>query len=137
MSAGTPRWSEDFAGLIAYDLTTGDATVLANRSSDGSPMGSGVELLAPRGIALDEPRGALLVFDAELDAIVSVDLDTLARTVLVDASTGHGDHLTSTWSDDNAISLDGERRVLYATNERTGEVVAVDLVTGDQAVIAR
>ncbi|MEL6339013.1 MAG: hypothetical protein AAFP04_10710 [Myxococcota bacterium] len=66
-----------------------------------------------------------------------LDLTILERSVLVDASTGNGDHLSGTSNDSNAIVLDAEKRVLYAVNEGAGEIILVDLQTGDQVVISR
>lgn len=123
--------------VAAYDLTTGERTVLSHPPPSGLEAGSGVELMYPYSLALDELKNAVLVFDAELDAIVSIDLITLERSVLVDASTGNGDHLSRATNNSNAFVLDAEARVVYAVNEGVGEVLMVDLTTGDQVVIAR
>ncbi|MEM6532977.1 MAG: hypothetical protein AAF654_10150 [Myxococcota bacterium] len=123
--------------VIAYDLTTGAATSLASSPPGVLHAGSGVDLVYPVSLALDPPRNAVLVFDAELDAILSIDLATLERSVLVDATTGNGDHLSRAANGRNAMVLDTERRLVYAANNEVGEVVMVDLQTGDQVVIAR
>ncbi|MEM6732121.1 MAG: hypothetical protein AAF658_11230, partial [Myxococcota bacterium] len=123
--------------VVAFDLVSGERSVLANGSSTAFPVGSGVDLRFPVSLAVDVPNNAVLVFDGDLDAIVSIDLASLERRVLVDASTGNGDHLSRAFNRDNAFALDDEDRLVYAVNEEVGEVVMLDLVSGDQAVIAR
>lgn len=137
VSTGSRFITSVIDAVIAYDLTSGNETVLASTSTGAAPVGTGVDLTNPIGLAVDESNNALLVFDADLDAIVTIDLTTLERSILVDTSTGNGDHLSSPFNDRNAIALDPDRRLLYAVNDRAGEVVLVDLLSGDQVVIAR
>lgn len=137
VSAGREGLQFRFEGILAIDLADGTPTVLATTNRDASPVGTGAELTAPVAITLDSPNAALLVFDSELDAIISLDLVTLERTVLVDAATGNGDYLTDEFSSTNVMALGERERLLYVANAKSGEVVEVDLITGDQAVIAR
>ncbi|MEM6532813.1 MAG: hypothetical protein AAF654_09315 [Myxococcota bacterium] len=132
-----PEQFLEHGAVLAYDLESAQQTVLANRSGGLSSVGSGLDLIDPVGVVLDEANERVLTFDAELDAIISVELNTLVRTVVSDASTGNGDHLTQASNFENALVSDSADELVYAVNERVGEVVLVDLTTGDQVVIAR
>lgn len=137
VSAGSRRDDDAFDGIIAYDLATATATELASTSNHHTPNGTGVELTHPCAMALDELNDALIVFDADLDALVSLDLGTLHRSIVVDSSTGGGDYLSRAFNDQNAMAFDPNSRVVYLANERVGEVVMIDLDTGEQTLIAR
>ncbi|MEM6731676.1 MAG: hypothetical protein AAF658_08975, partial [Myxococcota bacterium] len=132
-----PEQFVDHGALLVYDLESAEQTVLANQSGGLSSVGSGVDLIDPVGVVLDQANERVLTFDAELDAIISVDLNTLARSVVSDASIGNGDHLTQASNANNALVLDSADEIVYAINERVGEVVLVDLTSGDQVVVAR
>ncbi|MEM6730946.1 MAG: hypothetical protein AAF658_05290, partial [Myxococcota bacterium] len=137
VAAGREGLQFRFEGIVAIDLADSTPTVLATANQDASPVGTGATLKSPVAIALDAPNRALLIFDSELDAIISLALDTLDRTVLVDAETGNGDYLTYEFSRTNAMALSSADRLIYVANSRSGEVVEVDLVSGDQVVVAR
>ncbi|MCB9732823.1 MAG: hypothetical protein H6745_09455 [Deltaproteobacteria bacterium] len=123
--------------LLAVDLTSGAITVLANKSTDTTPVGTGVDMTNPRGVVLDAVNGVAYVLDADLDALVAIDLTTLERTIVADATTGSGDHLSVLGNDSNALAFDSQRGVFYAVAQDTGALVAIDVATGDQVVIAR
>ena len=121
--------------LLAISLTDGSTTTLA--SSTAPSAGTGVDMTNPRGLAFDPTNNRALIFDADLDAIIEVDLMTLARTVVSDASVGNGNHLGAVGNNTNAIDLDEANQRLFVVNENTGQVMLIDLVSGDQVVISR
>lgn len=122
--------------LVEVNIATKALTVLASET-----VGTGPVLGNPRGVQYDPVNDTVLVIDSDLDALVEVQLNadpsTNARTVIADATTGNGDHLTSLANDFSFIALDSENRVVYAVIEGTGTVMLIDLTTGDQVVIAR
>ena len=124
-------------GLLAIDLTTGSTTTLASRTTDTPAVGTGVNMTNPRGLAFDEANNRALIFDADLDAVISLDLATLARTVLADASTGAGDLLAVIGNNTNFIELDTTNQRLFVVSEDSGQVVLIDLASGDQVAISR
>ena len=107
-------------GIVAVDLTTGSTTTLANRSTDAPAVGSGIDMTNPRGIVLDEANNRALVFDADLDALISVDLDTLDRTVVANENVGNGDHLGVVGNNANFIELDAGNQRVFAVSEIVG-----------------
>jgi hypothetical protein len=71
--------------VFEWDLASGDRRLLS-----GAGAGGGPDMLQPRAMALDAPRGRLLVADAGLDAVVAVDLATGDRSVMSGIVRGAG-----------------------------------------------
>ncbi len=136
--ATTGGTSDQADTLLSFDLTTGTETVIANLSTDTTPVGSGPDMTFPRALAFDPDNDRVLVFDVDLDAIVAVSLGSgFARTIISDATTGNGDHLTNLGAVENALDIDRAAQVAFALNSDSAEVIMIDLTTGDQVVIAR
>lgn len=124
-------------GVIAINLLDGSLTTLATLPTAVPAVGSGTDLDNPRGLALDSTNDRALVLDAELDALVAVGLTTLVRSIVSDASTGNGDLLASSSNNTNAIVLDENNQRVFVVTEDAGQVVLIDLVSGDQVVISK
>ena len=124
-------------GLLAIDLSSGERTTLASRSTDMPAVGTGIDMTNPRGLAFDEANGRALIFDADLDALISVDLASLERTVVSSTTAGGGDLLGVAGNDTNAIDIDRENQRVFAISEDSGQVLLIDVASGDQVIISR
>ena len=123
--------------VLAIDITSGAITTLSNRSTDMPAVGMGPDMPNPRGLALDLANDRALVFDADLDALFGVDLNSGNRTILSSATNGDGDFLVLEDNNTNSLELDPARQVVYAANETSDVIILIDLVSGDQVVISR
>ncbi|ACY12819.1 hypothetical protein [Haliangium ochraceum] len=140
-SLGEVLVADPGAGLLfRVDLATGERRVLS-----GGPAGSGPELGAPRGVvfdpgvASDVPEEVVparyLVVDEDLNALLAVDPDSGARTVVSDDATGQGPSLDEPRS--VILELDDKGRTGRAIVVATAPagLIAVDLATGDRTEI--
>lgn len=135
--------------VIAVDVDSGDRTIISDdddTNNNNAQVGTGPGLDFPTSIALDtsdpaKPR--LFVADADLDAVVSVDLNTGNRTVLSDdddesngnAEVGAGIGFRSPQS----ITLDNrdpDNLKLLVVDSSLDAVIAVDVATGNRTVLS-
>ncbi len=135
----TSSSSNGIYGLVAVDLTSGATTLLANLSTDEPAVGSGVDILNPRGLALDKANGRVLILDSgsNADALVAVDSNTLERTLIANAAEGNGDLLSNALNGSNSMVLDAENQRVFAVNTDDNRIVVIDLNSGDQAVVSK
>jgi DNA-binding beta-propeller fold protein YncE len=127
--------------LFGVDLQTEARTVLL-----GEAIGSGYELRYPNELVLDPEARRVLVYDdaSEAAALVAIDPETSARSVISSDTVGEGPLPEDVW----ALALDssgpdgpgqpGRQRVLAAglLDEETIGIFAVDLATGDRTVLS-
>ncbi len=133
----TSSSSNGIYGLVAVDLTSGATTLLANLSTDESPVGSGIDVVNPRGLALDTDNGRVLILDANADALVALDLDTLERTLIANGAEGNGDLLSNALNGSNSMVLDAQNQRVFSINTDDNRIVMIDLTSGDQAVVSK
>lgn len=111
------------AYLLAIDLTSGDRSVLSG--------GSGPNLETVNDLALDAVGGRVIVVDAGLDALVSIDLESGDRTVISDAVVGSGPALRIP----TTVVLDAANDRALVTDASLEALVSVDLTSGDRSVL--
>ena len=114
--------------LLGVDLDSGDLRVLADAS-----RGQGVALVMPDRVVVDEARDRALVVDLGLRALVSVDLATGNRSVVLDVETGPTAVLEPLYAD---IAVDAERQRALIFDAHGRALYLVDLTTGEHALIA-
>jgi sugar lactone lactonase YvrE len=113
--------------ILEVDLETGDRTTFT-----GENLGEGVDILAggPDGLALDTDNNRLIVMLSKSDALISVDLTSRDRTILSGLDVGGGTDFLSP----SDIVLD-ENDIVLVIDTGVDEVIAVDLITGERAII--
>lgn len=127
--------------VFAVDIATGDRAIFSDET-----RGSGADFANAREILINPISNQAVVVDGEFDSLVSVDLVTGDRTLLVDHKQGSGPglktpvgiHLAENSICSNVLS-DNETQVIRCAimaDESKGAVLAVDLNTGDRAVIS-
>jgi DNA-binding beta-propeller fold protein YncE len=130
----------DPAGDRAFVLDFGLQSVIeiglpgARRVIADASTGSGPVLMQPVSMVLDAAGNRLLVLDGTLGALVAIDLASGARAVLADASTGAGPALGA--GNDMALDVAGNRVLIADPWLENPGLVAVDLATGDRAVVS-
>lgn len=133
-ATGKTAWVIDDDGdlLLAVNLVNGDRTQFS-----GGGVGSGPAFVRPVGVAFDSTLNVLLVADADLVALFSVDLNG-KRTILSDATHGSGplfSSLVDVVADPPAgrvLVTDSSQRAVFAVNTFTGErKVLSDFTHGD------
>ena len=116
--------------VIAISLDDGSQTLWATTQS----VGFGPEMTNPRGIAWDigNERNRLLVMDADLDALIEIELDsgTFVREIV-----SEGGMLTSTGAS-NALAVDSANNRAWVISQGNSHVVMVHLLTGAQAIVS-
>jgi DNA-binding beta-propeller fold protein YncE len=118
--------------IVAVDLNTGDRTKLPSGGVD-----AGVIPREPVDLVLDPAGDIAYVLDSELEALLSVDLATGARTVLASGLKVRRQRVF----DDPAILMMRSDMELDVTNRRalilgpSGELQAIDLATGDHTLM--
>ncbi|MGB5324592.1 MAG: hypothetical protein WBN40_04100, partial [Pseudomonadales bacterium] len=128
--------------VLAVEITTGATTPIATLSTNSiaglGPIGSGVDMTFPSSIEYDTVLDRALVSDADLDAIIAIDLATLARTEVSGPGRGSGNHLQDgAATGGNAMRYDEANNVAYAINFGLGEIVMIDIESGDQVIISK
>jgi DNA-binding beta-propeller fold protein YncE len=120
----TPGQSQEV--LMAVDPVTGDRTVVS------VAMPQGVVILKATDTAVDEANDRLLVCDRWGDAVIGIDLETGARSVVSGAARGTGPILDEPFS----LAVDPVRGVAFVTRLRPeNALLAVDLATGDRTLV--
>jgi hypothetical protein len=117
--------------LFEVDLRTGNRRLLS-----GWGIGAGPSLETPSTLIWDGPRQRVLVSDVSQAALLTVDVATGNRSVLLGGNTG------TTFEQVHSMILDGmdpstpaDDRVLVLDHE-VDALLAVDLATGTQTVIS-
>jgi DNA-binding beta-propeller fold protein YncE len=118
--------------VIAVDLMTGARTILSD-SSAGMNGGDANPLVFPIAIAVDSANDRALVLDENLQAVVTVDLMTGARTILSDATTP--DTVNPFTRVFNIVVDSANNRALVLDSNLPG-VVAVDLASGARTIVS-
>lgn len=115
-------WGED--RLVSVDLRNGDATVLeADDAAVVHVMGLALDPIAHRALLVGYWAG-------EWPTMVSQDLDSGERTVLIDEAIGRAEDLLLL----SDVAVEG--RTALVTSEYDENLVAVDLDTGARTVVA-
>ncbi|MEL6183675.1 MAG: hypothetical protein AAFU79_03555, partial [Myxococcota bacterium] len=135
LTTGSRNNDAIFDGLVGVDLVSGARTVLATLSTSSAPVGTGIDMTNPRAVGLD--RGRALIFDADLDVLVAVDLNTLDRSLVSSGHVGRGDLLRVPDNFRNALDIDSQRRLVYVVSQGSSRINLVDLETGDQVTISQ
>ena len=123
--------SNQLDAVLAVDLRSGARSVLS-----GAGAGTGPQLVGPIDLAIDDhaspPR--LLVLDDQSNALVAVDLASGDRTIVSGPTVGLG----GAFSAPQGVVLDPDplRRRALVLDTYDGELVAVDLVTGDRTTLS-
>ncbi|UZD65812.1 hypothetical protein [Marinobacter sp. AN1] len=143
---------EELGGLISVDLSSGDRTVISDPAT-----GSGNILRIPVSVALDAANNRALVLDSAFGfsidqvppSIVAVDLSSGDRSVVSGHDRGPDGEFDS--GDDQLIgggspfnptstpadaAFDAEARILYVTDQSTGSLIAVDVDSGNRALVS-
>jgi DNA-binding beta-propeller fold protein YncE len=115
--------------VMAVDLNTGDRTVL---SGDG--VGAGIELSAPQDLVLAPGGDIAYVLDQWRNALLSVDLSTGDRT-MVASELGTATGGPYPFTRDN-LEVDAANHRALAVNMTSGELLGIDLATGDHTLVA-
>jgi sugar lactone lactonase YvrE len=117
--------------VVRVDPQTGARTIISDATT-----GSGPALVRPIAIAV-EASGAFVVIDfspgVSPGAVVRVDPQTGARTIVSDATTGSGPTFGTRALTGFAVEPTGDLVVIDAAHDT---VVRVDAVTGDRNVIS-
>ena len=115
-------------GLVQADLVNGDTSVRSAPSS----AGSGARVVGAADLAYDAVGQRLLVLDDGFSsrALVAVDAQTLARSVLSGSTVGSGPRLSRP-----ARIAVGEGEA-YLTDRTGAAVISVDLSSGDRQVVS-
>jgi sugar lactone lactonase YvrE len=122
----------DLQAVVRVDPQTGARTIVSDATT-----GSGTPLRIPDSIAV-EATGMLVVVSlsgsgSETDAVMRVDPQTGARTIVSDATTGSGPPFGPLALQGIAVAPTGDLVVIDATHDT---VVRVDAITGDRTVIS-
>ncbi len=121
----------DRAAIITLDLDTGARTLLSdNTVSVGL---SNIEFVAVKGIVLDATNNRLLVTDSSQKAIITVALDTGARTLISD-NTIEVASSTFDLSSPRYIALDAANNRALVLDGAT--LAAVNLATGARTILS-
>lgn len=123
--------------VIAIDLSTGARTVL----SDATTPDASNAFISPDGIVVDQvidpvsnqANNRALVVDSGLDAIVAVDLNTGARTILSGATIPNA---MNPFSAPTGIAIDAANNRALVTDRALAAVIAVDLTTGERTIFS-
>ena len=116
----TDNWNN---AVFAVDLDSGNHTILSDKTTlnAGDPF-SAIGI----GIAVDEVKNRALVVDTMRNAIVTVDLDTGKRDILMeDENLNMHAGITVDSANNRALVVNGPRSIL-----------AVDLATGDCSIVS-
>ena len=89
-------------------------------------------ILSPFDAAFDTARGRVLLPEAQFDALLAVDLETGARTVVSGPGVGTGPDIQQI----GPIALDATGNRVFALDFGRSGVLAIDLTTGDRTIIA-
>lgn len=120
----------DYASQSVIEIgPTGERRVIADAGTGAGPV-----LMQPVSMVLDAAGNRLLVLDGTLGALVAIDLTSGVRTVLADERTGAGPALGA--GNDMALDVAGGRVLIADPWLEDPGLVAVDLVTGNRAVIS-
>lgn len=117
--------SENYKLIYELDLETGSWT-----STDSEEDLS--ESSNRKGAAYDQENQLLYTVDRELDAIISIDVNTGVQTLVSGASAGQGEPFYKAY----LVAFDQENKRLFAVDESGKSVIEVDPVTGDRTTIA-
>ncbi len=107
--------------VLVMDVTTGSRTVLSDSG--------GIALTRPMDMVLDAARDRLLLTSRDV-GLFAVDLQTGARTLLVDHDTGNGPYPGYL-----SLAMDGDRDLLAGIGDQAIQIL--DLSSGDRVVVAR
>jgi hypothetical protein len=127
----------NFEGVVAVDLATGDRTKISGNLPDADPVGdtldAGADFDSTRGIYVDAANDRLVVVDDQVTALVLVDLDTGDRSLVSPRPpVGTGPGLV----DPLGLALDSEAGVLYVADDGQAAILSIQLETGERAVLA-
>lgn len=111
------------SGIIEVDGLTGERTILSSVED-----GTGIDMVEPTGIAVDDSANRAIVTDKELAAVLNVSLDTGDRSVL-SGSVPEIDYPTAVLADP------ANQRVFVGTGARQGTIFVVDLQSGALEVV--
>lgn len=126
--------------VLAYDITNNTTVPLATLASnaDLGAIGSGIELTHPTSVEFDPVLNRVLISDADLDAIIELNLDTLVRSEISGAARGLGNHLSDIAAGaGNVLRYDAANNVGYAISFGFSELVMIDIETGDQVILSK
>lgn len=126
--------------VLAYDITNNTTVPLATLASnaDLGAIGSGIELTHPTSVEFDPVLNRALISDADLDAIIELNLDTLVRSEVSGAARGLGNHLSDIAAGaGNVLRYDAANNVGYAISFGFSELVMIDIETGDQVILSK
>lgn len=119
-----------YDGITKVDLSDGSNTVL---SLDEDLEELNISQIRSSGI--DSAHNRLLVADSDLDIIMSVDLDSGARTNFVSNGVGEGRVLVAP----REFALDSENNIAYVADDGSNRpelLFTIDLATGDRTTLA-
>lgn len=116
------------AYLLGLDVGTGNRTILSDAFSE---IGEGPGFSRPEFLNFDSPSNRIFLFDTSEMAIMSVDLATGDRAVLVNKFKGIG----PVFSVVTSMAVDFEKNLAFVTDSQFDWVTIVDLESGDRAVL--
>ena len=113
--------------ICAIDLTTGNRNIIS-----GLGVGGGTPFGSVAYIASDTVNNRLLAADSKSNAIIAVDLTTGDRVEVSGPNTGSGPLFGSP----SGIAL-GENNIVFVIDSGLDQLFAVDLISGERAMVAR
>jgi sugar lactone lactonase YvrE len=122
------RWNN---AIIAVDFDSGNHVVL----SDNATPAAGIPFQRiSDGIVVDAAHDRALVVDTEADAIIAVDLETGARTILSNSATP--DALNPFLGLFGGMAIDSVYNRALVMDSSRRAVIAVDLSTGARTIVS-
>lgn len=126
--------------VLAYDIANNATVPLATLASntDLGAIGSGIELTHPTSVEFDPVLNRALISDADLDAIIELNLNTLVRSEVSGATRGSGNHLSDIAAGaGNVLRYDAANNIGYAISFGFSELLMIDIETGDQVILSK
>jgi hypothetical protein len=127
---------------LAVDRYSGAVVAIARNEYarsvlSGAGRGTGVPLAEPVDLALDAANDRLYVLDAELDAVLLVDLRSGDRTVVsrggaLSPGVGSGRQLLTP----TALLFEPTRNLLFVVDDGYDTLVAIDPATGNRTAVS-
>lgn len=121
------RW---FDVVSAIDTASGVRTVLSEREIIDDHNG---QMAMSHSMAIDSAHSRLLVADADLDAIIAVDLTSGLRTVL---SSSTSPNATNAFRNPADIIIDGANNRALVADSGLSAIISVDLTSGERTVLS-
>ena len=117
--------------VLKIDMVSGDRAIIASES-----VGSGPAITASRGVALNPESGQLYFADADVGAVISLNISDMSREILSSADVGTGEGFI----EPSGIAFDPVGKRIVVSDRGLGgtdstRVFAIDSETGNRTTI--